>query len=267
MAKSKWMQIVTISLLGIIIILMGQKAILAQSKYPTPQDKYVNDYANVLEPNVAKELRNRLQDLERERGIEGTILTINSIKNYDTGDKTLEGFATNLFNVWGIGNKERNDGFLILMTIDDRMVRIELGKGYGNEFNREAQRVINQEMIPAFRDKAYSQGIYAGTLSTIAAVAKTHEVASETTGQSSGTIWPIVWIVIGIVGLFGGVIGLMIYDSSRHLSVLRKSWWRRKYGSKKHRNSSIWASGGRRGGGGGSFGGGSSSGGGASGKW
>ena len=141
-----WLQSLVVILLGVIIILGGNEIILAQSGYPFPKDEYVNDYADVLESDDRKVITDQLIQLRLEQGIQGTVLTIHSIEDYNTGDKTLEDFATNLFNTWGIGNKERNDGFLILVAVDDRKVRIELGKGYGNRLNRNVQEVINREM-------------------------------------------------------------------------------------------------------------------------
>jgi len=269
MVKIKWLQIGIIALLSISIILTGQNLALAQKGYPIPKDKYVNDYANVLDATDIIKLRSDLNKLERETGIEGTVLTLQSIEDYETSDERLEEFATNLFNTWAIGNKEKNNGFLILVAVKDRKVRIELGSGYGNKFNQEMQRIINRKMLPAFRDEKYSQGIYNGTMATIDAVSETYEPKTETSEPTSVSIWSIVWAIIGIGGVFGGLIAFMIYDSSRHLSASQKSWQRKYRLSKRKlsKDGSWISSGGRGGKGGGSFGGGSSSGGGASGSW
>ena len=55
-----------------------------------------------------------------------TIITLESQAPY-APDETLEEFATNLFNNWGIGDAARNDGILVLVLPDDRAMRIELG--------------------------------------------------------------------------------------------------------------------------------------------
>lgn len=71
----------------------------------------------------------------KKTGIEAVVVTINSIGDYQTGDATIEAFATNLFNTWGIGHKKENNGVLILVAVKDRKARIELGKGYGREYD------------------------------------------------------------------------------------------------------------------------------------
>lgn len=143
---------------------------LAQSGYPPRAATHVNDFADVLTPEDEEELRNTLQSLQEERGIEGVVVTIEGIGDYGTGDDSIESFATNLFNRWAIDDRETNDGFLILVAVRDRRVRIELGRAYGQRYNDAMQKVIDEEMLPAFRDGAYGAGILAGTDATIAAL-------------------------------------------------------------------------------------------------
>ena len=92
----------------------------AQEGYPPPVDKYVNDYAGVLDLIAEDALRDDLSRLDNQTGIEMTVLTVDSIYDYGTGDPTIESFATNLFNTWGIGDRTRNDGILILVAVRDR---------------------------------------------------------------------------------------------------------------------------------------------------
>ena len=143
---------------------------LAQSGYPTRADNHVNDFSGVLTAEDEAQLRNTLQSLQSERGIEGVVVTIDAVGDYGTGDESIESFATNLFNRWAIDDSETNDGFLILVAVRDRRVRIELGRAYGQRYNDAMQRVIDEEMLPAFRDGAYAAGILAGTDATIDAL-------------------------------------------------------------------------------------------------
>jgi uncharacterized protein len=142
-------------------------AVYAQGSYPQPVDSYVNDYAKLLTTEDAANLRTLFADLKRATGVEAVAVTINSISDYQTGDKTIESFATKLFNTWGIGDSERNNGVLILVAVADRKVRIELGAGYGNAFDAKMQGVINEQLLPSFRRNEYSQGIYQGARAVI----------------------------------------------------------------------------------------------------
>jgi uncharacterized protein len=78
-----------------------------------------------------------------------TVVTLKSQKPYAPGE-TLEDFATNLFDDWGIGDATRNDGILVLVLPNDRAMRIELGAGYDASWNNEAGRLIDRSYLPSF---------------------------------------------------------------------------------------------------------------------
>jgi len=159
----------------LLIVLFGLMAAvalpaLAQSGYPTRAGTYINDFADVLTAEDEAQLHNTLQSLQDERGIEGVVVTIDGIAEYGTGDDSIESFAANLFNRWAIDDAETNDGFLILVAVRDGRVRVELGRAYGRRYDDAMQRVIDEKMLPAFRDGAYAAGILAGTDAVIDAL-------------------------------------------------------------------------------------------------
>ena len=156
-------------LISLAIVAAAALPALAQSGYPTRAGAHVNDFADVLTAEDEAELRNTLQSLQSERGIEGVVVTVDAVADYGTGDD-VESFAANLFNRWAIDDRETNDGFLILVAVQDRRVRIELGRAYGRRYDDAMQRVIDEEMLPAFREGAYGAGILAGTDATVAAL-------------------------------------------------------------------------------------------------
>lgn len=135
---------------------------IAQSPYPPFLDPHVNDYGQVLRPEDATQLRTSLHQFQTQTGIQVVVMTVNSIHDYRTGDETIESFATNLFNTWGIGDRTRNDGILILVAPGDRQVRIELGSGYSSSYDQVAQEIINTQMLLYFREGSFSQGAVAG---------------------------------------------------------------------------------------------------------
>ncbi len=158
---------VSLCMTVMVAILMGSATAMAQAGYPQPTDPLINDYAGLLTPHDAAGVRNLFTDLKRDAGVEAMVVTINSIRDYDTGDETIESFATNLFNTWGIGDEERNDGVLILVAVKDREVRIEIGAGYGDIQNANMQEVINEHMLPHFKEENYSRGIYLGARAVV----------------------------------------------------------------------------------------------------
>lgn len=150
-----------ISLTLLVGVLIGPVA-QAQDGYPRPQEAYLNDYAGLLSPEDAARTRALLVELKEQRGIEATIVTVESIEAYNTGAETIEAFATGLFNAWGIGHRQRNDGVLLLVAVKERQVRIEVGTGYGSAQNEKMQEVIDEHILPSFRQGRMSQGIYRG---------------------------------------------------------------------------------------------------------
>jgi uncharacterized protein len=129
--------------------------------FPEDIDPYVNDYADLLTDAQEDDLRAILGEFQTARGIDFTVLTIARMSDYGhTGG--IEAFATSLFNAWGIGDADRNDGLLLLVSHLDRELRIEVGAGYGTTLNRAMERVIDAKIVPNFRLEEYADGIRAG---------------------------------------------------------------------------------------------------------
>ncbi|WP_394196684.1 TPM domain-containing protein [Litoreibacter albidus] len=137
---------------------------VAQEKLPYPQYYSVltNDFADILSPEAEAQINAELQAARTERGREMTVVTIRSRDDY-LPSTDIVGFAKDLFNGWGIGNAERNDGLLLLVAIEDREVRIALGAGYPARQDGVAARIIQTQIIPAFQEGRVADGILAGT--------------------------------------------------------------------------------------------------------
>lgn len=142
--------------------------------YPDRLDRYLNDYADVFTPAQEQTIRKKLVELMTERDIEFTVLTINSMFNYGHGGQ-IEPYATDLFNTWGIGDSGRNDGLLMLISVEDRLMRIEVGSGYGVSLNDPMKTIIDRDITPKFKTGLFFEGVDAGV----------SEVIQEVTGT-----WP-----------------------------------------------------------------------------
>ena len=134
---------------------------LAQS-YPTRDDPYVNDLADILFPEEEANLRALAARIAPDFDL--TILTIQSTSDYDPSAPSIETFATGLFNDWGIGSPERNTGVLMLIVLDTQEIRLELGRDYGIAYNAVAQAVINESMLPRFSEGDLEGGLTDGIL-------------------------------------------------------------------------------------------------------
>src|SRR5690606_31451508 len=112
--KLSWTIGLVTTFLGL-VWLWGGTAVAAQTLYPVATDQYVNDYANVISSADEAHIRDLLTGYEASDGVQMTVLTVRSLSDYRTGDNSIEQFATNLFNEWGIGQASRNDGVLLLV--------------------------------------------------------------------------------------------------------------------------------------------------------
>ncbi len=143
-----------------LIFLMWQTAAAAQN-YPLYDSIAVNDYADLLPPQDEADLTQRLLALKAETGVEMTLLTLGAQAAF-APEQSLEEFVTGVFDTWGIGDPELNDGVLVLVLRTDRAMRIELGAGYGRDWDLAAQRVVDQRFLPFFREDKYAEGIAEG---------------------------------------------------------------------------------------------------------
>lgn len=180
--------------------------------YPQPVDPYLNDFADLVAPDSAQALRGSMAALERETGIQMTVLTIRARSDYDPSGSIAE-FAQRVFNGWGIGNSRTNDGILLLVSSQDREIRIHLGAAYDQAYDVIAQDIVSNVIAPRFREGQFSEGIEDGVMRTIDRIALRLNTESPHEGTGGGFLDRIDhWIfgaIAGIVGygLFGRIIG------------------------------------------------------------
>lgn len=167
----------------ITLMFLGFSSLPVHAAYPESGDLFVNDYAGLLTAEDTSNIRSLFRTLKEDTGIEAVVVTIGSIRDYGTEDSSIESFATNLFNTWGIGDKVKNNGALILVAVNDRKMRIELGSGYGHSRDRAMKEVIEEFMVPSFQRGDYSRGIYKGARAMIEELTGTEpeDLSSTTT--------------------------------------------------------------------------------------
>jgi uncharacterized protein len=222
--------------------------------------RYVNDYAGILKEDTKFKLTALIVEIETKTQSQVAILTIDTTQPLD-----IVSYAVELFKKWGIGQKGKNNGVLLLVAVKDRALRIEVGYGLEGAIpDALAKNIIEAQITPFFKKGDYDAGIIAGTAAISRLIAKEYNVEfSEWTNLpqniSSGKeenkfftfLFMFVMIII-ITSLRTGFFLPLIFLSSSY----------------RRRDDGFWgvgSSGGFSGGFGG-FGGGSSGGGGASGS-
>ena len=204
----------------LIFLLLVLPVPLWAQNYPDHTSLYVNDFAEIIDPETEARLNALLQQVKSDRGVEMTVVTINRVADYGDFD-AIEPFATGLFNHWGVGNAQRNDGIMVLVARDDRQMRIELGKGYPPVFDDRVKTVIDSYFTPWFKQGDYASGIEAGTRETIKrtrleftddgyTTTSRLRAEGENALQSarSGGVFAWIFGALGLAGLGGGAFGL-----------------------------------------------------------
>lgn len=233
----------------------------------------VVDAANILPPAVETELGGKLAALEVQSQRQLVVATIPDLQGYP-----IEDYGYRLGRHWGIGDKGRDDGAVLLVAPNAREVRIEVG--YGLEpvlTDALSSQIINQSILPRFKTGDYPGGITAGADAIIAqlrlpqeeartiAAAATRNATAPAGGEQIAS-----WIFWGFAALFFVLPAIMsTLRGGRRLRGRNGAGpvviWGPGVGS-----SSGWSggsSGGSFGGGGFSGGGGGFGGGGSSGSW
>src|SRR3989338_3631642 len=123
---------------------------------------FVNDFAGVLTQQTEQLVNEQLTAFSRDESNEISVVTIESL-----GDETIESYAEQLFQEWGIGKARQDNGVLLLISPYDRQVRIEVGYGLeGSLTDLETQRtIIVRTLIPALREGKYDEAVVAAVRS------------------------------------------------------------------------------------------------------
>lgn len=183
----------------------------AAQTLPDPLSPFVSDFAGVLDEAAEARLTEHLRSLRADPGVEVAVVTVTRLA--DHGGAALEPFATALFNAWGIGDPQANDGVLLLLAVQDRAARIELGAGYPPVWDNRAQRVMDALMVPRFADADYPGGLEAGLQGLEdyilrpfkggAAVTGTEDMPDAPGGGIGGDLLIFLAFVAGIFGWQG----------------------------------------------------------------
>jgi uncharacterized protein len=124
-----------------------------------PPAGYVSDFAHLLTPFVRAQVEARLADYDRTTGTQIAVATFPTIHGVPINE-----FASRLEEAWKVGRKGKDNGVLLLVALEEREVRIEVGYGLeGRITDAVAGAIIRQWIVPAFQSGHYDDGIMAAT--------------------------------------------------------------------------------------------------------
>src|SRR5580704_431648 len=118
----------------------------------------VVDQANIIPAESRQAIEVKLTDLETKSGIQLVVATVTSLDGQE-----IEPYANELFRVWKLGEKTKNNGVLLLIAPNERRVRIEVGYGLeGTLTDALSQVIIANAITPRFKTRDYAGGITRG---------------------------------------------------------------------------------------------------------
>ena len=238
--------------------------------------RLVNDFSKILDDGSLNQLEHLLVQFSNETSTQIAIVVLNDLDGYAISD-----YAFRLAEKWGIGQKDSNNGILVLLKpkLGNEKGEAFIAVGYGLEGavpDAVARRIVNNEMIPLFRQNNYAGGLQAGVavLMDITRGEYTGGKYMERTKDSSEAIGGVLFVMILFLVIFTIFRGKKAQSSS--IGKELPFWVLLSMLGSGSRHSGSWGGfssgsggfgGGRSGGGFGGFGGGSFGGGGAGGSW
>jgi uncharacterized protein len=226
---------------------------------PAKPNRLFNDMVGLLSESQQAEIENSLRQYEDSTSNQISFLIISSLNGYP-----IEDYCYQVAQSWGIGQKDKNNGVLVCIAVNDRKVRIEVGYGLEPVIpDLAANQIIQNDIKPNFRAQAYYEGIN-GAINSLVKCVK-GEFKAEKKKQHSGKNLKFLLLLI-IVIVYLAVFRVKKISKSNNLPFWIALGMLNSGG---RRNSDFW--GGNSGSAGGSsfggFGGGSFGGGGSSGSW
>ena len=156
----KWKLSCLIVVLGLSVCVHGQGTKTETDLYREglhPQGA-VSDWAGVFTPEQKAALEARLVAFQKANGAALVVVAVPSLKGGEIGD-----FAVKLFEQWGVGEKGKDNGVLLLAAIEDRKLRIEVGYGFEGALTDGATgRIMDEHILPRFKEGNYAQGLSDG---------------------------------------------------------------------------------------------------------
>jgi uncharacterized protein len=213
----------------IALILLAWGGVLYAADVPARPIDIVSDFAEIIPADIESRLNERL---DQERSVINAEIAVVTVPNL--GDSDIETYATELYRQWGIGSRQTDRGALLLVSVEDRELRIEVGYGLeGDLTDAESGRIIQGVVVPEFSDGNYGAGIEKGALAMVDAVkvdtgtedtpaTSSEDSAAQTNGEPStsehsGTLDVILNVLLPLLVFSVPVLGGIMAGT--------KSWW------------------------------------------
>jgi uncharacterized protein len=189
---------------------------------------YVSDFANVLDDETTRALILQLRALEQDTTAEIAVVTVPSL-----GELSLEDYAVQMFKEWGVGQKGKNNGILVLIVPSTHDMRIEVGYGLEGDLpDGLAGEIARTNFMPKYKTGDISGGVRDGVARLVAVIRNaTSQPYSQSPSQAQSPLdqyapvtppedWTWVWFLLGPVAVVGILVGLGLRAKTFNLILL-----------------------------------------------
>ncbi len=186
-------------LMGLLFIFLAWP-VLAQQSVP-PLTGRVVDQADILSPSTENAITALLAAHEDSTSNQVAVLTIPSLEG-----EAIEDFSIRVAETWGLGAAENDNGVLLLVALNDREMRIEVGLGLeGDLTDAAAGRIIRGEMRPRFREGDFDGGVLVGVQRIVGTIEGTY-TPPETSEEEMPPFWfGLIFLLIPSIFAFIGI--------------------------------------------------------------
>ena len=116
---------------------------------------YINDYTNLINEGTKGYVSSVGKELEEKTTVQAVVVIVKSLEGRD-----IESYAKDIFRRWGIGQKGKDNGLLILLSTSDKKWTVEVGSGLDGAVQMiESSGIMNEIGSPLFKENKYSEGI------------------------------------------------------------------------------------------------------------
>lgn len=177
------------------------------------QGRRLHDFARVLPLEASSEIESSLISVERDTTAQLVVVTVKSLE-----EKEIDQYARELFNQWGIGRKDLNNGILFLIAPEQRRVRIEVGFGLEGLFTDSLSgEILDRQVVPYFKNGQQAEGIRAGVDEIIRLLRAYPEAAKGVAGSAPGYVFTPFRNArnLGYVGIGAAIVAVIAASFAR----------------------------------------------------
>lgn len=193
----------------IISLLIFSISAFANIAVPTLTEP-VMDIKQILDSNTKNEMDRKIRAVySNGQGPQLSVLIVSSLNDYP-----IEDVAHKVFTTWKLGDKERDDGVLFIVAIDDRKMRIEVGQGLEGSLTDYDSKQILGKVKPFFKSGDYAGGIRQGVDSILEVISQPDAVQmpvsskTQVMSEPSKPMSPEAKALMGLIVF--GIIGLLV---------------------------------------------------------